>query len=173
MIGNYRVAGNVEPADPFCLKIVADSEYNAYLDPSSFAKLISCLSSDIFICPLDCTNYAPLDRNSIEDIRLLASERLEKSKDVFINNLYYQFDKLLGSTLIGVNTEFYMWDLVVSCLFVKNFIGQKGIRRRFDVDWTGRLMKNRNKRVRKSFMFDYINYNMLVRAIVGDIFGSF
>ena len=170
MIGNYDVSGNVLPSDLSEPTILANSEYNAYLDPDSFSNVVKINTTKLNIVPLDCTNYAPLTKGTITQLQIIGTPYYNSSHDAFVKNIYTQFNALLQSTLITENTKLYMWDLLATILFLQKPISQKYISPSVDVIWTGKINTNLIEDNQKCILYNYCNYDKLLNAIIESIF---
>jgi len=168
MIGNYTVDGNVVAASKFDPTIVANSEYNAFLDPDSFSHIVRSCGDILYIIPLDCTNYAPLTRRTLERLNCLGSKYYNESKNDFTKNIYTQFIRLLGDTLITINTRLYMWDIVATMLFLDKPMDQQYIVPNIAISWTGRIVDDLQSN--RSKLFNQIDYDKLLNAIIDGIF---
>lgn len=169
MISNVQVPGNVIPADPCMPDIVANSEYNAYLDPDAFSEVCHSLSCQMKIVPLDCTNYAPLDEETIIRLRVIGDSYLKKCNNPFIINNYNLFIQLLETTLITINTKLYLWDLVATMIFLQTPNQQRYVRKKLFVSWTGQLQKS-NDMKNCLLYYNYIDFNLLLHNIIKSIF---
>lgn len=162
MIGNYKVKGNV--INPLNIDIIPNSEYNAYLDPDSFSKTIQL--TNVHIVPLDCTNYAPLNDDTITKIIHLGNAYIENTNDKFILDNYGNFVKLLKSTTLTINTKLYMWDSVAALIFLGVDINQKYYKDNIDISWTGEIIKG----IHYNNIYNYIDYNAFLENIVKVLF---
>jgi len=167
MIGNYKVPGNVIPEVSSDPTIVSDSEYNAFIDRDSFSNVIQ--KTKINIVPLDCTNYAPLTSETIEDLITIGNPYYEKSKSKFLKNVYINFIKLLKMSIGGPDSKLYLWDLVTTVLFLNKNIQQKSIIRNVDINWTGKIIQN-DKSINRCNIYSYIDYHKLIIEINKCIF---
>jgi len=170
MIGNYDVSGNVLPANVLEPTILANSEYNAFLDPDSFSNVAKINTTKLNIVPLDCTNYAPLTNATITQLQIIGTPYYNSCLDAFVKNIYTQFIALLQSTLITENTKLYMWDLVATILFLQKSISQTYISSSIDVIWTGKINTNLIEDTHKCILYNFCNYNQLLNAIIECIF---
>ena len=170
MIGNYNVEGNIVPSSLVNPNIVANSEYNAFLDPDSFSNVVNRTHSILNIVPLDCTNYAPLTQNTIVQLTKIGLNYYNNRQNDFIKNIYTQFIALLNTTLLTENSKLYMWDLVATILFLKKQINQKYITPSIDITWTGKIDSNKCNKMNKCMLYNYLNYNKLLNAIIECIF---
>ena len=171
MGGNYKVKGNIVQQDPSNPKILLpDSEYNFYLDPTSALNVISHLPGKIYICPLDCTNYAPLTLGIVDDIRKIGDKYLQRSNNEFINNLYRQFIKLLRLTLFTQDADLYLWDLVATVLFLGNDIKQEYAVNNISIDWTGRIIDSLSLENNSVVLYTFIDFERLKTKAIENIF---
>jgi inosine-uridine nucleoside N-ribohydrolase len=131
MIGNYKVKGNI-------IGSLDDAEYNAYLDPISFQKLIKLCKSKLWICPLDCTNYVPMTENRINKIQ--SCTNVENYKIGLLLNRIYEFNI---NMIYNINDKLYMWDQVAALLFLNKNIGQKHITIPINVNNNGKIIYDR------------------------------
>ena len=170
MAGNYDVSGNVVPSTITDPLIVANSEYNAYLDPDSFSNVSKIMTTSFNIVPLDCTNYAPLTQETITQLQLIGTPYYNNTQNTFIKNIYTQFIALLNSTLITINTRLYMWDLVATIIFLQKQISQRYISPSIDIIWTGKINTNRLNNNQKCVLYNYIDYDKFLNAVIESIF---
>lgn len=168
MIGNYAVNGNVVAASKFDPTIVANSEYNAFLDPDSFSHIVRSCHDILHIIPLDCTNYAPLTRRTLGRLNELGSKHYHETKNNFIKNIYTQFIRLLGDTIDTINTRLYMWDIVATLLFLDKSMDQQYIVPTISISWTGRIIDD--NQMNRCRLFNQIDYDKLLNAIIDGIF---
>jgi len=170
MIGNYNVDGNVVHSSQKDHKIVANTEYNAYLDPDSFSNIINRYHGILNIIPLDCTNYAPLTHNTILQITGIGTKYSDDTQNIFIKNIFTQFIALLNETFITADTKLYMWSLVATMLFLQKSINQKYITPNINIMWTGKIIDCDDQMINKRILYNYVDYRLLLRAIVDSIF---
>ena len=166
MGGNFKVPGNVPPEDPLRPRVVPNAEFNFYLDPTSVSTVLTYLGEKLHICPLDATNFAPLDRQTILAIRAAAEEHIATIKDPFIKNLHEQFLKLLESTLLTVNTKLFLWDLVATLLFLGADLNEKSIKENVEIIWTGQIVRTLPTDRNKCIIFTFIDFKALIKRIV-------
>jgi inosine-uridine nucleoside N-ribohydrolase len=169
MISNVHVSGNVIPADPSMPNIVPNSEYNAFLDPDSLTDICNFLSNKLKIVPLDCTNYAPLNKETIIRLKSIGDSYLKNCSDPFVINNYNLFIQLLETTIRTINSDLYLWDLVATMIFLQTPSDQKCTRKKLFVSWTGQLQKSNNSHDCILY-YNYIDYNLLLQNIIRSIF---
>lgn len=164
MIGNYAVRGNVLPCNFLKPYVVPDSEYNAYLDPDAFSEIVRL--ENVNIIPLDCTNFAPLNQNTINHIKKISKICKRYTTDPFILNNYNNFIKLTNLTRFTDNSKLYMWDTVATAIFLCLDINQKYIERKIDVSWTGKIINGRYKNI----IYYSIDYSKFIESISLSLF---
>lgn len=169
MIGNVNVPGNVVPADLERPEIRANSEYNAFLDPDALSFITDHADLDFQIVPLDCTNYAPLNQETIDILEQLGQYYLNQCDDVFLIRNYTYFLQLLKTTILTINTKLYLWDLVATMIYLTNN-GQKYVSKdKLVVAWTGRFEKKISFGC-KNVYYNYIDYDLLLHNIIRSLF---
>ena len=135
MGGNYMVQGNIE-----------SGEYNVWLNSQSYDKVLKEYKGLFTICPLDCTNYTPLNKKIVDKI---------KDKE----SLLY---RLLKTTLKTINTDLYMWDLTALVTLLRpNICKYKLIK--VNVADGGYFYYN--KKGKKVYLFDYINLKKMLKYV--------
>ncbi len=120
MASNYLTKGNVPEQDSLYAGLTLhtpyldfNGEYNAFLNPYALQRVILSVGNniDINIIPLDCTNYAPLTTDTINEIKVIAQPYLYFNKNPWTINLYNYFVSLVETTIITINSTLYLWDL--------------------------------------------------------------
>jgi len=132
MIGNYKVKGNI-------LNSSDDAEYNAYLDPISFQRLVELCKNKLWICPLDCTNYVPMTEHRIQKIN--DCNNVENYK---IRSLLDSISQFNINLLYNINDKLYMWDQVATLLFLNKNMDQKIIKTNISINNNGKIIYDKN-----------------------------
>ena len=184
MIGNYKVDGNIivipdasntctinssqsflerffcKSKSKFSKKkesFIADSEFNAYVDPDGFSNVIK--STSMHIVPLDCTNYVPLSKKTFDDIKEEGDKLKSNTNDKFILNNYHHFIEILR---IDANTPgLSLWDVVATLIFLDLPMDQRCEDEEIDVSWTGKIIPGEFK----NKIYNFIDYNKCIKAI--------
>lgn len=164
MMGNFQVPGNVVPADPSSPEIVPNAEYNAWLNPNAWTVLASQSCIRWKVVPLDCTNYVPLDIQTIQQIQVTALPYIRQCKDAFLLRAYQKGIQLLYMTLQTINTKLYMWDQVACILFFGLSCKQKHQCIRLWMSWTGTLQSDRP--YRKVWLYNYVDKPRFIENLV-------
>ena len=166
MIGNYSVPGNVVPTKDFTNP---NSEYNAYLNPLAFQNSIDIFKNKLEIIPLDCTDYAPLNRNIIESIKKKALNYIPFA-DKFIKNIYIRMIEMFELSITVENLNIYMWDIVACLIALKYNINSKYIYITPTISNTGTIMQYHMDKDKKLKLYNYLDINMLNYNIIQSIF---
>jgi len=165
MGGNVNVKGNVLPLDLKNSFIYPDAEYNFWLDPDAVSHVLELLRNKVELVPLDCTNYAPLNKNVISQIE----NQKHYSSDVYLNKIYQIFIKLLRTTLETENGNLYLWDLVATIIFLKYNIHQKLNYHPLKISMTGKIIPYYGD---KYLYYDFIDFNLLKKTIIKTFFNT-
>jgi inosine-uridine nucleoside N-ribohydrolase len=140
MGGNLNVGGNKENGI---------GEYNLWLDPQSF-NILSDYKGVLSICPLDCTNYVPLDDKTIQKITFKSN-----------NPLYSYFIRMINTTVRTINSKLYMWDLVASITLLYG-----GRYKEIKVKAQDEGFFLQNKKGIKVYLFNKVKYNKVIQKII-------
>jgi inosine-uridine nucleoside N-ribohydrolase len=187
MIGNYKVPGNV-------VVVNINAEYNAYLNSDALQNIINKISDNnhnnnhnnhnnhnnnhklLSIIPLDCTNFAPLNIDTINDINKREKELYENNlttNSKFIINVYDQFIKLLRTTLLTLNSQLYLWDLVNIMIALEFDVGASYDCITPKIDSSGLILRKcSNKKYGKVKLYNYLDYQKFIDKIVFSIIGK-
>lgn len=165
MGGNINTKGNVLPQNPKHNFILPNAEYNFWLDPDSISDVLEILRGKVEIVPLDCTNFAPLNKNIINEIK--CENYSFSKKDKFLTKLYNTFIKLLETTLETENGNLYLWDLVATLIFLNYDIKQRVNFIPLKISMTGKLTPYFGN---KHIFYESINFQIMKKTILHSIF---
>lgn len=164
MIGNYNVPGNIINSN-------INSEYNAYLNPNSFSIITKIFKNKLYIVPLDCTNYIPLNNNVINEFEDYGKSLSLIEKDEYIIYIFQNFIKLLNITLISEPEKIYMWDLCALAIAFDLDCEQKYIIENFDITPTGQMVTSTTTNS-SSILYNFISYYKFKTKIIDAIFSN-
>lgn len=167
MVGNYEVPGNVPPfVDP-----TANSEYNAYINPSSLQIVTNTLQDRFHIVPLDCTDYIPLTKITAGELEAYGNSLIPLESDEFIIVTYKNFIKLLYTTILTINSTLYMWDLCAVSIALDLKCEQRYIIQNFDITPSGTIVTSTTTNNR-SVLYNFISYYLFKTEIIDAIFAN-
>ena len=164
MVGNYNVPGNIINSN-------INSEYNAYLNPNSLSIIINILKKKLYIVPLDCTNYIPLNNAVIKDLENYGEKLSLIEKDQYIIYNFQKFIELLNVHLISETEKIYMWDLCAISIALDLDCEQKYIIENFDIDPNGKIVKSTTTNS-SSVLYNFISYYKFKTKIIDAIFAN-
>lgn len=139
------------------------------MDPDALSFLTNHLDLNFRIVPLDCTNYAPLNQDTIDTLEQIGQDYLNQCKDVFLIRNYTYFLRLLQTTILTINTRLYLWDLVATMIYLTNSGQNYVCKDKLTVVWTGRFEKKMSLGS-KNVYYNYIDYNLLLNNIIQCLF---
>lgn len=170
MGGNYAVPGNIVPANPNDPQIVANAEYNAWLNPDALTVISTHLHPFKWsIVPLDCTQYVPLDEKTIQTFETLGTPFYQECQDPFLRNAYTQLVLLLQTTLQTLNTKLYLWDETALVIFYGLPVNARYICQNIYISWTGQLLAGLHC-LSPFRIYNYIDYSLVLQNLIYSIF---
>ena len=180
MTSNYLVPGNVPKInndeanislqDPYSNY---SGEYNAFMNPSSLQRL--CLSVndyiDIYLVPLDCTNYAPATLNTIKELEKIAEPFLPYITNPWVLNIYKYFIIMITIGYLSQDS-IYLWDLCLTNIALGSQIDQNYILGTPIISVTGKIDLYYYTKQDKVKIYTYLNYHKLLVNSIRIIFND-
>lgn len=171
MTSNYLVPGNVlqknnDDANIFLPKPYSNysGEYNAFMNPSSLQRI--CLSVkdniNVNLVPLDCTNYAPLTLNTVNELKKIAEPFLPYITNPWVKNLYKNFILMVSIGELSESAGLYLWDLCVTNIALGSKIEQNYILGTPIISVTGKTESYYYTKEDNVKIYTYINYKKLL-----------
>lgn len=180
MASNYLVPGNTPPSAYEFANIDVprpfpefNGEYNAFMNPNAL-QAIALYSNeiDVNIVPLDCTNFANLNPDTIVQLNAIAAPYLKVNKNLWVENLCNYFVSLLATTLVTKNSPLYLWDLCATNIALNADVDQGYILTTPIVTTTGKIIQATYGCNDKVKLFNYLSYGKLLLRSIQIIFND-
>jgi inosine-uridine nucleoside N-ribohydrolase len=182
MASNYLVPGNVPKKDSDDADISQPSpyldfsgEYNAFMNPYALQRISLAVKNgvDVNIVPLDCTNYARLVPETVNELNAIAAPFLYYINTPWVVNLCNSFISLVATTLVTENSTLYLWDLCATNIALKSQVDQYYILGTPKFISSGKMDVNSCDSLNEVKIFMSLNYKELltnsIRIIFNDI----
>jgi inosine-uridine nucleoside N-ribohydrolase len=182
MTSNYLVPGNVPAENNFNANITLpnpyieyNGEYNAFMNPNSLQRLCLLIKDniDINIIPLDCTNYAPLNINTFNQLKDIAQPFFNYITNPWIINISNSFLSFIYIDFLSQEIDGnYLWDLVATNIALGSNIDQNYLLGNPKISITGKMELNYYNNNDKVKIYNYLNYTKLLENSIRILFND-